>query len=131
MGSRRMSDFEFEARLERMFSQPPRVTDPAAFAAQVQGRLERGWTFRRVLLGAGGLLGGGVAASQAFGSGPLSRVGEIQAPVEPLLAELRSERLSIGTDLTALAGSGEVVWIAAAMLALTVGIAATRLSDAF
>ncbi len=126
-----MSDFEFEARLERMFSQPPRVTDPGLFATRVQARLERGWAFRRVLLGAAGGVGGVVAASQAFGSGLLSRLGQVQAPVKPLIAELRSERLSAGNDWSALAGSGEVIWIAAAMLALTVGIAATRLSDTF
>ena len=124
-----MSDFEFEAGLERMFSQPPRLSDSDLFAARVEARLDRGWELRRLLLGVAGVLGGGIAASQAFGSGLLSRLGQV--PVEPLLEQLRSERLSATNDLNALAGSGEVVWIAAAMLALTVGIAATRLSDAF
>ena len=126
-----MSDFEFEARLERMFSQPPPVTDPGVFAAQVQARLERGWALRRVVIGAAGLLGGAVAASQAFGSGVLARLGEAELPVKSLIAEVRREPLLSGEGLGALSGSGEVVWIAAAMLALTVGIAATRLSDAF
>ena len=124
-----MSDFEFEAGLERMFSQPPRLSDSDLFAARVEARLDRGWELRRLLLGVAGVLGGGIAASQAFGSGLLSRLGQV--PVEPLLEQLRSERLSATNDLNALAGSGEVVWIAAAMLALTIGIAATRLSDAF
>lgn len=126
-----MSDFEFEARLEQMFSQPPPVTDPGVFAAQVQARLERGWAFRRLLIGAAGLLGGAVAASQAFGSGVLARLGEAELPVDSLMAEIRSEAWLSGEGLGALGASGEVVWIAAAMLALTVGIAATRLSDAF
>lgn len=125
-----MSDFEFEARLERLFSQPPPVTDPGVFAAQVQARLERGWALRRVLIGAAGLLGGAVAASQTFGSGVLARLGEAELPVESLVARVRSEQLLSGEGLGALGGSGEVVWVAAAMLALTVGIAATRLSDA-
>lgn len=127
-----MSDFEFEARLERMFAQPPPVTDPGVFAAQVQARLERGWAFRRVLIGAAGLVGGAVAASQAFGSGVLARLGEVSAPAGEALTNAGSGQL-LSTDAVgaAMAGSGEVMWIAAALLALTVGIAASRLSDAF
>jgi len=127
-----MSDFDFESRLERMFQQPPPVTDPGVFAVQVQARLERGWAFRRALIGVAGVLGGAVAASQAFGSGVLARLGEVGAPVGPLLADAGSGQLLSSDSLgAAMSGSGEVIWIAAAMLALTVGIAATRLSDAF
>ena len=126
-----MSDFEFEARLERMFSQPPRVTDPGVFAAQVQARLERGWALRRLVIGAAGLLGGAVAVSQAFGSGVLARMSEVELPVKSLMAEVQREPLLSGEGLGALGASGEVIWVAAALLALTVGIAATRLSDAF
>jgi hypothetical protein len=126
-----MSDFEFEARLEHLFSHPPAVTDPGVFAAQLQERLERGWALRRIVIGAAGILGGAVAASQAFGSGVLARLGEVQVPVKSLVAEMGSKPLLSSEGLGALGGSGEVVWIAAAMLALTVGIAATRLSDAF
>lgn len=126
-----MSDFEFEARLERLFSQPPPVSDPDAFAARVQSRLERGWAFRRVLIGAAGVVGAVVAATQTFGSGMVERLQAVQAPVQPLLDEVESGSLLANDSLGALAGSGEVMWLAAGMLALTVGIAATRLSDAF
>ena len=127
-----MSDFDFESRLERMFSQPPPVTDPGVFAAQVQARLERGWAFRRLLIGAAGVVGGAVAASQAFGSGLLASLGDISLPTPSLLGDGRSDPMFTAEALNAaLAGSGEIMWIAAAMLALTVGIAATRLSDAF
>ena len=126
-----MSDFEFEARLERLFSQPPPVSDPAAFAAGVQARLERGWGVRRMAIGAAGVVGAVIAASQTFGSSLLQQVESVKMPVEPLLAEVRPSRLMSAENMQVLAGSGEVVWIAAAMLALTVGIAATRLSDAF
>jgi hypothetical protein len=128
-----MSDFEFESRLERMFSQPPPVTDPGVFAAQVQARLERGWALRRMMIWVAGLTGGSVAASQAFGSGILARLNEVNVPVSPLLQEAGSPGRLLASDGlgAALAGGGEVLWIAAALLAVTVGIAATQLSDAF
>jgi hypothetical protein len=126
-----MSDYEFEARLERLFNQPPPVSDPNLFAAQVQARLERGGSLRGVLITTAGVAGGVVAASQTFGSGLLAQLGDLRLPVRPLLDRAAEPGLFSSEGLTALAGGGEVVWMAAAMLALTVGFIATRFSDAF
>jgi hypothetical protein len=51
--------------------------------------------------------------------------------MRPLLDRAAEPGLFSSEGLTALAGGGEVVWMAAAMLALTVGFIATRFSDAF
>lgn len=126
-----MSDFEFEARLERLFAQPPRVTDPGVFAAGVQTRLERGWGLRQALIGAAGVLGGAVAATQVFGSGVLERMQAVRVPVEPMLAEADPSRLLRGDVLGPLAGGGEVMWMVAGMAALAVAFAATRFADSF
>ena len=45
-----MSDFNFEARLERLYAQPPRLSDGSVFVRRVEDRLEREWTLRRGLI---------------------------------------------------------------------------------
>lgn len=125
-----MSDFEFESRLERMFAQPPAVSDPGKFTAAVEQKLERGGRLRNLLIGSAGVVGGVVAASQTIGSGMLGRLGEVRLPAQPL-ADLDGGRLLTSEGVAAFSGGGEVVWMAAAMLALTVGFLATRFSDVF
>lgn len=124
-----MSDFEFEARLERLFAKPPVVTDSGAFTARVQSRLERGWGLRQVLIGAAGVVGGTVAATQAFGSGLLQQLESVRLPSQPLLAEMDPARLISGEVFAG--GGGEVVWMVVAMATLTVAFAATRFADTF
>jgi hypothetical protein len=126
-----MSDFDFESRLERLFSQPPAVTDPGVFTARVQARLERGWGLRQLVIGAAGVVGGTVAATQAFGSGLLHQLESVRMPVGPMLAEVSPDRLLRSDILGSIAGGGEVMWMAVAMAALTVAFAATRFADAF
>ena len=55
---------DFERRLERMFSEAPSYPDAETFAGRVEARLDRGWTARRWLIGAAGLVGGVIGASQ-------------------------------------------------------------------
>ena len=128
-GSAPMSDFEFEARLERLFAQPPAVTDAGVFCRQVQARLDRDWTFRRTLIGAAGLAGGVFAASQAFGSGVLERLKDARLPVAPLLDDPAVRSAMAGDGLGALAAGGEVMWLTAAMLATAAVLMAARLAD--
>jgi hypothetical protein len=126
-----MSDHDFEVRLERMFANPPAVSDAGVFTARVEARLERGERLRSILIGSAGVTGGVFAATQAFGSGVLRRLGEVRLPEQVVAIDLGAGRLLDGTGWAALSGGGEVVWMAAAMLALTVGFLATRFSDVF
>lgn len=125
-----MSDFEFEARLERLFAQPPAVADSAGFAARVEARLERGWGARQLVIAAAGVLGGTVAGSQALGAGVWSRLQGIRLPTGPLLGGDGGARLT-GDAFGVLLGGGEVMWMAAGMAAVTAAFVVTRFSDAF
>jgi hypothetical protein len=124
-----MSDFEFEARLERLFAQPPAVTDGRVFCSQVQARLDRDWGLRRTLIGAAGLVGGLFAASQAFGSGLLGRLGEVRLPVQPLLDDPAVRSAIAGDGLGALAAGGEVLWLSAALLTMAAVFMGARVVD--
>lgn len=124
-----MSDFEFEARLERLFAQPPKVTDSAVFCRQVQSRLDRDWTLRRGLIGAAGVVGGVVAASQAFGSGVLSRLQDLRLPTAAFLDDPAIRSALAGDGAGAFAAGGEAIWVAAALLALAAAFTVTQVMD--
>ena len=124
-----MSDSEFEARLERLFVQPPRVTDGQVFCRQVQARLDRDWTFRRTVIGAAGVAGGLFAASQALGSGLLDRMQALRVPMPNLLDDPALRSAVSGDGLAALAQGGEVIWLAAALMAMAAAFMATQLID--
>ena len=74
-----MVDRTFEMDLDRQFSISPMLPDSDLFAARVSERLDRGWTFRRLLIGGLGLAGGLIGAGQLLGSGLLARVHAITA----------------------------------------------------
>ncbi len=82
-----MSDFDFEARLERLYAQPPRVSDPEGFTRRVGDRLEREWTLRRWAISALGLAGAAVAVSQTLGSETVTRFAAMAEPARKVAAE--------------------------------------------
>jgi hypothetical protein len=53
-----MAEVDFERRLERLFAEGPELADAGAFAERVERRLDAGWTARRWLIGAAGVVGG-------------------------------------------------------------------------
>ena len=123
-----MSDFGFEARLERLFSQPPRLADADAFARRVQARLEREWALRRGLLGAAGVLGGVIAVTQTVGAEVYSRLFALSVPAR---REFDAMWAQAQTDLSGggLSMSGEAVWLVAAMGGVLAALAITRFAD--
>ena len=46
-----MSDPEFDARLGRLYSESPVFGDADGFARQIEARLARSWTLRRLMIG--------------------------------------------------------------------------------
>ena len=53
-----MAEASFEMALDRMFAETPVFGDAELFAMRCEERLDRGWTLRRVLIGAMGAVGG-------------------------------------------------------------------------
>lgn len=68
-----MAEMEVERTIERLFARAPECPDADLFAERVQKRLDRGWAARRVLIGAAGLVGGVIGASQLIMSNLFSR----------------------------------------------------------
>ena len=125
-----MSDLGFEARLERLFAQPPRVADPEQFAARVEARLDREWSLRRAFIGAAGLVGGVIAVTQTVGAEMFARLAET---VRPLGGRLDT-RWATGwyADLQAQTlFSGEALWMLAALSGLVATLAVARAADSF
>src|SRR5947208_17019490 len=69
-----MAEVDFERRLERLFAEAPELSDAAAFAERISRRLDAGWTARRWLIGAAGVVGGVIGASQLMVSNLFQRV---------------------------------------------------------
>ncbi len=62
-----MADLDFETQLGRWFASTPAFGDADAFTRRVEGRLDRSWVLRRMLIGAAGVSGGLIAAGQMLG----------------------------------------------------------------
>ncbi len=126
----------FEARLQRMFSDPPYYSDQDAFASRVQGRLQRGQTTRGLLIGGAGLVGGLVAVGQLLntnlGAAVQSAGGELTPVGEGLSRPLQDARLAGLLDQAAAylpsSSTGmEVAWMAAALAIAGLALLATRM----
>ncbi|MFN3858501.1 MAG: hypothetical protein ACK4RV_12210 [Caulobacter sp.] len=128
-----MSDLEFETRLDRMFAEPPHFQDAELFARQVETRLERGWSVRRLLIGAAGTVAGLIGVSQIMGAGLFlraagDRAGEQVQALEGAWASLTSAA-STNATLGALPVSGEVLWMTAALGVMALAFAITRVTQ--
>lgn len=125
-----MADLEFEARLGRMFDEPPALSDGEAFARQVETRLDRGWGMRQLLIGAAGLAGGLVGAAQLLDSGVMPRFEAMSEQAGQTFTH-RLDGLLSGESLTALPLGGEVMWMAAALGVMALAFALTRAIEEF
>jgi hypothetical protein len=125
-----MADRTFEMDLDRQFADAPILPDAELFALRVTERLDRGWSFRQVLIGGLGLAGGLIGAGQLLSSGLLSRVSvvtdQFDALMKPGAGELPAARslgnlLAIGSTM-----DGQILWMSAGLAALAVGLFVTR-----
>ena len=121
-----MVDRSFEIELDRMFADAPAFADSDLFAARVDARLERGWTFRRVLIGGLGLVGGLIGAGQVVGSGLLQRAGVLGAQSNQLISARLGDLAAARVLPGGLEVNGEVIWMSAALAAVAIGFALTR-----
>ncbi|MGH7023308.1 MAG: hypothetical protein ACREEB_06910 [Caulobacteraceae bacterium] len=118
-----MADRTFEMELDRLFGEHPAFADADLFAMRVETSLERGWTFRRLLIGGLGLAGGLIGAVQLMGYGVMPRLDALATQYAPSIQVK-------WTDTHLLPGgmevNGEVLWMSAAMAIVAIGFAVTR-----
>ena len=120
-----MAEIEFERRLERLFAEAPDLADAGAFADRVERRLDAGWTARRWLIGAAGVVGGVVGASQLMVSNVFQRVESAEDSAKLLTSGLN--HISTNADWwTAVSSGGATVWAAAALAVVMMGFVLTR-----
>ena len=126
-----MAELEFERRLERLFNEPPAFSDEKAFAVSVEQKLDRGWTLRRWVIGAAGLVGGVVGASQLIMSNFVERVETASQGSTRLIEAGFSQWTPRLEMLSALPAGSSVVWIASGMAVLAIGFVVTRVFEEF
>ena len=85
-----MAELDFERRLERLFADLPELPDAAAFADRVERRLDAGWTARRWLIGASGVVGGVIGASQLMMSNVFRQVETAEGSAHALTSGVGS-----------------------------------------
>ena len=120
-----MVEAEFERRLERLFGDTAEMPDAGPFADRIEKRLNTGWTARRWLIGAAGVVGGVIGASQLMLSNVFQRV-ETAGDSARLLSTGISHLAPHANWLEAVSGSGGVVWVAVSLAVLMMGFVLTR-----
>ncbi|MBL8552968.1 MAG: hypothetical protein JNL41_01730 [Phenylobacterium sp.] len=124
-----MAEIDFERRLERLFAQAPDMPDAQAFSERVERRLDRGWNVRRWLIGAAGLAGGVIGASQLVMSNLFQRVESAEQSARALSQGLA--RVTPTTDMVSALSGGYGLWIAVGLAFVTMGVFAARLVQEF
>jgi hypothetical protein len=125
-----MADRSFEAELERRFADAPTYPDAELFAARVGAALDRGWGFRRLLIGGLGLVGGLIGGAQLLRLDVLERIAALQGPTHSVLTTSLAH-VPFARSLADMVSSGasmdvEVLWISGGLALLAVGLFVTR-----
>ncbi|ALL13313.1 hypothetical protein [Caulobacter henricii] len=126
-----MAEPDFEARLTRLFNEPPAFPDAELFTAQIAASLDRGWALRRLLIGGAGVAAGVIAAVQLVATRfsaelqTLSRNGtrDLNADIDLAFAKF--------SEVVATPASMEALWLAAGLALLALGFAVTRAMEEF
>lgn len=122
-----MAELDFERRLERLFAETPAFADDDAFAQRVERRLARGWTARRWLIGAAGVAGGLIGASQLVVSSVFHRMAAVEGSARALSTGL--PQTEPGRWISTLPGGGVVVWVAIGVAVILIGFVFTRVIE--
>lgn len=124
-----MAELDFERRLERLFAEAPAFSDEKAFADSVEKKLDRGWRLRGWLIGAAGIAGGVVGASQLVMSNFAGRMEAASQGSERLMHVSISQLRPSLDLLSALPAGGSVVWVASGLAVLAFGFVLTRVIE--
>jgi hypothetical protein len=125
-----MAERSFEADLERLFNDAPAMADQDAFVGRITSALDRGWGFRRLLIGGLGLAGGLVGGMQVLRFGLFDRLVAIRDPAG-LLSASSLWRLPVARDVAQVFSSGasmdvEVLWMSGGLALLAIGLFVSR-----
>ena len=123
---RQVPERSFEMRLERLFAETPVFADADYFTLRLEERLNRGWTFRQVLIGGFGLLGGAFGAFQIFHSGVSGWIISLGAESRNLTSAKISHFITgrfLPVDFPV---NGEWFFLSAALAIVAAGFAVTR-----
>jgi hypothetical protein len=121
-----MAERAFEMELDRLFAAPPAFADADLFVLQVAQKLDRGWTFRQVLIGGLGIVGGLIGGAQILGSGVLARVGAVTSQSDHLVSSGLADLATRHLLPAGLAFNAEALWMSAGLALLAIGFAVTR-----
>jgi hypothetical protein len=121
-----MADRTFEMELERLFGDHPAFADADLFALRVETSLERGWTFRRFLIGGLGVAGGLVGAIQLMGYGVAPKIEAFLAQNAPTVQVKWTDVALTHVLPGGLEVNGEILWMSAAMAVVAIGFGLTR-----
>lgn len=124
-----MAELDFEMRLDRLFAEPPALPDSEVFARRIEARLDRGWSLRRLAIGAAGVLGGVIGVGQMLSSNLLGHAEAASASQGQALSDGIAGILKAGSNLSALPIGGEALWLAAALGVLALAFGVTRAMD--
>jgi hypothetical protein len=124
-----MAELDFERRLERLFAEAPAFSDEKAFADSVERKLDRGWAMRRWLIGAAGVVGGVVGASQLVMSNFFRDVEAASAGSARLVRASFAEWAPRFDILAALPAGSSVVWVASGLAVLGLAFVLTRVIE--
>jgi len=122
-----MAEVDFERRLERLFLDAPELADSGVFAARLERRLDRGWRMRRWLIGAAGVTGGLIAASQLLVANVFSHVESAESSARAVSSGIAAA--APAQWIAQLPSGGMAVWIAAAVAVLMMGFVLTRVIE--
>ncbi|MDP3118397.1 MAG: hypothetical protein Q8N19_14955 [Phenylobacterium sp.] len=124
-----MAEMEVERTIERLFARAPECPDADLFAERVQKRLDRGWAARRVLIGAAGLVGGVIGASQLIMSNLFSRAEAASTESARVLTSgVRQLAPQAEWLLNGPAGI-EAIWLVAGLAVVAMGLVLTRIIE--
>jgi len=126
-----MAERSFEYELSRLFADAPAMPDADLFALRVDERLRRGWTFRRVLIGGLGVVGGVIGGAQLLGGGFVDRFGETTVASGRLLTGKVIDLIEDAVMPQGLPWVNDVIWAAGLLAIVGVVYAVTRVAREF
>jgi hypothetical protein len=114
-----------------MFADHAHYPDAPLFAAEVEGRLSRGWALRRLLIGAAGAAGGLIAVIQIAGAGVWSRIAEAGRLYHQAVGAVNSTTVAVPTPIggvgqLSLPFGGEALWLVAGLAVLAGALLVSR-----